>query len=632
MMEEVKDDIQFSQELFNKSLNILKKKGGGKYDFLTKCGQSLKAALYNLFKVIWDTERKPDMWRDTILLQLYKGRGPRESLENLRNIHTKMEIPKFFGHIVTSAAKPLLFDNMSPFQIGTKPGHRAQEHLFVIKSIIGLAEHCNRSIALQLWDLSKYFDRENLADGLNEVYRNNVKGKLYKLLFELNKDTRISVRTPVGDTEWRETGEGWGQGTIEGAICSAVNLDNGVRDFFENSEYEVSYGDVPLSPTLFQDDISRLCWDPVSAQMGNDKVEAMAETKLLDFNLDKSCIIIIGKGKPRIEMEKQFSENPPLLYGQEMNIVTEEKYLGDQISAGGLGPSILATIKKRRGLVIDKIFEIKAVIDDCRSHVTGGIQTGLDIWEMLVIPYLTNNSESWTGLPMAAVEDLDGLQNLFYRVLLQVPAGFPKPMLYWDVKGLLMANRILKKKLLFLHHVATLDGGSIAHQVYKTQKRLQFPGLVEDCNEFLATIGISDVTKFSPGQWKSLVNKEIDDKNSSDLLKNMKQNYKKIDYKVMMEEKFEVKPYMKNLYLSEARDKFRLRSFMTRTVKTNFSSDKKYMAELWSCWHCPDIDSQAHIRVCPQYQKLRDNKDLDNDHDLVNYFREVIKMRDDMMT
>ena len=52
MMEEVKDDIQFSQELFNKSLNILKKKAGGKYDSLTKCGQSLKAALYNLFKVI----------------------------------------------------------------------------------------------------------------------------------------------------------------------------------------------------------------------------------------------------------------------------------------------------------------------------------------------------------------------------------------------------------------------------------------------------------------------------------------------------------------------------------------------------------------------------------------------------
>ena len=93
---------------------------------------------------------------------------------------------------------------MSPYQIGTKPGHRAQEHLFVIKSLIGLAEHHGRAIALQLWDLSKYFDRESLVDGLNELYRNNVRGKVYKLLYEMNKYTWISVRTPVGDTEQRD--------------------------------------------------------------------------------------------------------------------------------------------------------------------------------------------------------------------------------------------------------------------------------------------------------------------------------------------------------------------------------------------------------------------------------------------
>ena len=243
------------------------------------------------------------------MLQLYKGRGPRESLENQRNIHTKIDVSKFFGHIVTTAAKLKIFKNMTPFQIGTKPGHRAQEHLFVIKSIIGLAEHMNRAIALTLFNLSKFFDRESLVNGLNELYKSEVKGKLYKLLYELNKDTRISVRTPVGDTEWRETGEGCGQGTIEGAICSAANLDSGVKDFFEDSEYEITYGDVSLLPTLFQDDISRMSWDPMSAQMGISRLEAMAETKLLDFNMDKSCIVIIGKGKQRKEHVSQFEEN-----------------------------------------------------------------------------------------------------------------------------------------------------------------------------------------------------------------------------------------------------------------------------------------------------------------------------------
>ena len=57
----------------------------------------------------------------------------------------------------------------------------------------------------------------------------------------------------------------------------------------------------------------------------------------------------------------------------------------------------------------------------------------------------------------------------------------------------------------------------------------------------------------------------------------------KIDSKEMSVEKFELKDYFKSLHLSESRDKFRLRSFMTRTVKTNFSSDKQFSADLWSC-------------------------------------------------
>ena len=565
-----------------------------------------------------------------MLIQLYKGKGPRENLDNNRNIHTKLDIPKFFGHIVATAAKPNIFKHMSPYQIGTKPGHRVQEHLFVIKSVIGLAELNNTAIALQLWDLSKYFDRESLADGLNELYKNQVKGKVYRLLYEMNKDTRISVRTSVGITEQRETGEGWGQGTIEGAICSAVNLDNGVRDFFVSSECEVSYGDLALSPLLFQDDVARVCLDPLSAQSGNDRMEAMAETKLLDFNTDKSCIIIIGRGKTRKQLENDFSKTPPLLYGTKMKQVAQEKYLGDQINCGGLAASAAATVGKRKGIVFPKIFEIKAVIDDCRSHVTGGIMTGLDIWEMAVIPFLLNNCDSWTGISDSTIVELDNLQNLFYRVLLEVPTGCPIPMLYWDCGGLLMKNRILKKKLLFLHHIATLEEDAIAFQVYSVQKRLELPGLLQECQEFLVKFDILDVIEYSSGQWKKLVEKNIIEKNKTDLLETVKGKYKKISYEELSTETFELKPYMRQLSISLARDKFRLRSKMTRTVKFNFPSDKKFRADMWRCWHCPSIDSQAHVRVCPAYQEFRLNKDLDNDKDLVLYFRQVIKLRDDM--
>ena len=60
-----------------------------------------------------------------------------------------------------------------------------------------------------------------------------------------------------------------------------------MNDFFKDSEYEVSYVPVPIQPILYQDDVARMSLDLESAQMGNNKMEALAETKLLDYNLDK---------------------------------------------------------------------------------------------------------------------------------------------------------------------------------------------------------------------------------------------------------------------------------------------------------------------------------------------------------
>ena len=183
-----------------------------------------------------------------------------------------------------SAAKDTLVNNMSKYQIGTKPGHRAQEHLFVIKNVISFYKVMDKAVILSAWDVSKFFDKEYLPDVMGELYKNNLRGKLYRLVYLMNKNIRISVQTPLGATEEKDTGEGLGQGTIEGAIASAVSLDNGVRDFFKDSKDEIQYLGIPLAPLLFQDDVARLSLTVASAQAGNDRMMNVAETKLLDFN------------------------------------------------------------------------------------------------------------------------------------------------------------------------------------------------------------------------------------------------------------------------------------------------------------------------------------------------------------
>ena len=76
---------------------------------------------------------------------------------------------------------------------------------------------------------------------------------------------------------------------------------------------------------LYEDEafciISRLSTSVWGAQTGNNKMEYVMETKLLDFNLDKSCVIVMGSKKKKAENESQSRDNPLKLCGKEIKCV-----------------------------------------------------------------------------------------------------------------------------------------------------------------------------------------------------------------------------------------------------------------------------------------------------------------------
>jgi hypothetical protein len=373
--------------------------------------------------------------------------------------------------------------------------------------------------------------------------------------------------------------------------------------------------------------------------MGNNKMEAMAESKLLNYNLDKSCFIVTGNKKTRQVIHTQLETSPLLLCGADMKQETQAKYLGDWLTCHGLSDSVTITVKKRKGLVSLSIYEIRSVIEDCRSQVCGGLSAGLDIWELAVLPKLLYNSDCWMDISTDTLKELEDIQLTFYRCLLAVGSGCPLPSLYWETGGTLMKNRILQKKLLFLHHVATLSNDTLAREVYEVQAKLELPGLLKECKEFLVINGITNLSLYSKLQWKSFVIKKIKSMNKDDILNMMKKPYKKISHQEHVNEKFEVQPYLKTMNLSQARMRFKLKTGMTPTVQMNFPSSEEFANQLWTCVGCASTssdtdrqvegrrDTQAHIMVCPGYTEFRQNLDLENDKDLVTYFGRVVKKR-----
>ena len=153
--------------------------------------------------------------------------------------------------------------------------------------------------------MKKFFDSESLLDCLNEVYKSDVKGKIYRLLYEMNKNLKIKVKTPVGTTESVETGPGVTQGSVEAATLSSVNMGKGVEEKFEDSVEELFYVDLKLNPCLFLDDIFRMAGTIKSAQEGNNRLQEMMEEKGLEFHGDKSCFLLMGNKKGRKKLKTE---------------------------------------------------------------------------------------------------------------------------------------------------------------------------------------------------------------------------------------------------------------------------------------------------------------------------------------
>ena len=201
-----------------------------------------------------------------------------------------------------------------------------------------------------------------LKDGMDSLYNCGVNGKVYRLIYEMNRSTVLTINTGCGTTQPRLIGANITQGSIGGALISSVNLDMTVNQHFRESEHEISYVDLRLQPTIFQDDISRMSSSRVAAQAGNDYIRSCMEVKLLDLNVDKSCYIIIGNGKSTADLRSEIEKFPLSLCNNPMKEKTGDKYLGDILNCRGLASSAHETIMDRYGRVFASIVDTQAIV------------------------------------------------------------------------------------------------------------------------------------------------------------------------------------------------------------------------------------------------------------------------------
>ena len=156
------------------------------------------------------------------------------------------------------------------------------------------------------------------------------------------------------------------------------------------------------------------------------------------------------------------------------------------------------------------------------------------------MPFLLNNSETWTDIHKDALEMLENLQVEFLQNLLdalftlRTPRTGPIPFLLWETGTSTMENRILKSKLLLYHHLTHLPHDSLAWEIAQIQNELHLPGLIQECKQNIEELKLPEAEMCSKFQWKNAIKKKMKEKNKSDLLRQVRnKEYKKINVQEM---------------------------------------------------------------------------------------------------
>ena len=89
MNDKTGEGFEVTVEEFEKVLDKFETKDTKTYDFLLKSGNKYNEAMFQLCKRIIDNEEVPENFRKTLLIMIWKRKGPMDVLKNNRFLHIK---------------------------------------------------------------------------------------------------------------------------------------------------------------------------------------------------------------------------------------------------------------------------------------------------------------------------------------------------------------------------------------------------------------------------------------------------------------------------------------------------------------------------------------------------------------
>ena len=555
-------------------------------EMLKSAGKELKKSLLKMFNWFWIEEKIPDELLKLNIKTLYKGKGKTSQLTNHRGIFLGSEIMKMYEKLIYNRIILRLEKGMSEFQAGGRAKRSISDHVFIIRSIMQHYRYINIQLLLEFIDLIKAFDKMSLKHVLNDIWRCEIKGKIWRTIYKVNSHSNISIKTAVGNSPEFEIGESLKQGSVLATALAAYHTDT-ITPLFDEEGLGVIYGNLRINCLLFQDDIVKLETNSHNLNKSNTMLNHFRQKNLMEFHPDKSKYMNTFKHEEKI-----------IIGNTKLAITQRYEYLGDVISADG---RLMETIDQRSKSCTATVAELNAIIEETVAENIL-IDAVVTYHNSIIIPKLCLNSETWS-LNKTEIQMMETTQNKSIKRMLRLPQGTPSQGLRAELGIYSIESVISIRKLRFLHRVLNLPDRNITKQVLMQQLNLPgetwFDNTIALCTKFNLSEDIEVIANTSKLKWKELISEAIA-KDESNKLIMWAENSKKYNSAHLSVKK---KKYIDYLPPSLAMTILKARTGMTE-VKANF----KNMHTDLLCRKCRSSEENLlHILRCNT--RLSDDED-----------------------
>ena len=152
----------------------------------------MEIMLLYIINHIMETERIPQEWKDAEIISLYKGKGDTESMANKRGITLASNIGKLFERILNNRLIATL--KFTDRHAGGRKERSTVDQLYLLKSIIEQANRSKKKLYITFIDIEKAYDKTWLDAVLYMLWNNKIRGKIWRLIKEINSNLTAKCR------------------------------------------------------------------------------------------------------------------------------------------------------------------------------------------------------------------------------------------------------------------------------------------------------------------------------------------------------------------------------------------------------------------------------------------------------